>query len=164
MACGPMDDLAARVADRGVSSVFIYTREAHPGENYGHHTSMGVKRSNARAFLEHSNVRRRILLDDLEGTAHHAFGLLPNMTWLLGRSGAILYKADWTDAPDVEGALLEALDFDHRRRNEREPLQGFYSERRSFRKRDRKGFDEGLARAGPRAVREFAETYKSGKR
>ena len=39
MAAPAMDDLADRFADRGVSSVFIYTREAHPGENYRHHQS-----------------------------------------------------------------------------------------------------------------------------
>ena len=66
MAAPAMDDMADRYADRGVSSVFIYTREAHPGENYRHHRSMDEKRANARAFVEHSAVRRRILVDDLD--------------------------------------------------------------------------------------------------
>ena len=62
MAAEAMDDLADAVADRGVTSAFIYTREAHPGENYRHHTSMAAKRANAHAFREHSKVRRPILL------------------------------------------------------------------------------------------------------
>ena len=41
-----MEDLHARYADRAVRSVFIYTHEAHPGENYRHHTSMDDKRAN----------------------------------------------------------------------------------------------------------------------
>ena len=85
MAATAMDDLADRYADRGVTSVFLYTNEAHPGENYPHHTSMDVKRANARAFVEHSKLRRSVVLDDLEGGAHHAYGLLPNMTWIISR-------------------------------------------------------------------------------
>jgi len=48
-----------------VRSVFVYTREAHPGENYQHHTSIEDKRRNVRAFREQSGVRRQILLDDV---------------------------------------------------------------------------------------------------
>jgi hypothetical protein len=61
-------------------AVFIYTREADPGEHYRHHKSMDDKRHNARAFREYSGIRRQILLDDLEGTANHAYGLPPNMS------------------------------------------------------------------------------------
>ncbi|MBW3619514.1 MAG: hypothetical protein KY461_04665 [Actinobacteria bacterium] len=43
--------------------MFVYTREAHPGEHVG----------------------------------------LPNMTWVIGRGGRIVYKADWTSAENVEG-------------------------------------------------------------
>ena len=77
MAAAPMEDLASRYADRAVRSVFIYTREAHPGENYRHHESMEDKRAVARAFVEHSNVKREILLDDLEGSAHRTYGPCP---------------------------------------------------------------------------------------
>lgn len=72
---------------------------------------MDDKRRNARAFLDHSNVRRQILLDDLEGTAHRAYGLLPNMTWIVGRGGLIHYKSSWTSAMDVANALEGVLDF-----------------------------------------------------
>lgn len=84
-----MEQLSDQFSDRAVRSVFIYTREAHPGENYRHHQSMDDKRRNARAFQEHSKVRRQILLDDLSGSAHRAYGALPNMTWIMGRGGLI---------------------------------------------------------------------------
>jgi hypothetical protein len=29
-------------------------------------------------------------VDDVEGTVHHAYGLLPNMSWVLDRGGSIL--------------------------------------------------------------------------
>jgi hypothetical protein len=148
-----MDDLAERYADRAVRSVFVYTREAHPGENYRHHTSMEGKRANARAFREQYAVRRPILLDDLGGSAHRAYGLLPNMTWIVMRGGLIVYKAAWTGAADVEDALAQALDGQARRRQDR--LVSFYSERMSWRISDDAQFRAGLERTGPQAVTDF---------
>ncbi len=64
-----MDDLADRFADRAVRSVFLYVREAHPAENYRHHTSMAAKRANARAFQSHfeeSNDEGSLRVSSLE--------------------------------------------------------------------------------------------------
>lgn len=151
-----MDEMALRYADRGVTSVFIYTREAHPGENLPHHTSMDLKRSHARAFRDECRVERRILIDDLAGSAHHEYGLLPNMSYILARGGLLLYKASWTHAPDIETALraeLEGLE----RRSEGE-VRPFYTERLGWRIRDEDGFRHGLERAGPQAVRDFYDS------
>jgi hypothetical protein len=62
-----MEEMAARYAHRSVRSVFLYTREAHPGENYRHHSSMDDKRNNPRAFRTEFDVKRQILLDDVKG-------------------------------------------------------------------------------------------------
>ncbi len=148
-----MDDLADRFAGRGVTSVFVYTREAHPGEHYRHHTSMAAKRANARAFQEHSKVRRPILLDGLDGPAHHAYGLLPNMTWIVGPGARIHYKAAWTAADDIEDALAALLDGLDRRRVSR--LVPMYTERVAWRESDPDAFRAGLERAGPQAVTDF---------
>ena len=153
MACAALDDMAERYADRGVTSVFIYTREAHPGENLPHHTSQEVKRSQARAFQNERGVRRPILLDDLEGTAHRAFGLLPNMSWILGRGGLILYKAAWTDSQDLESGLVDSLDALAEPRSM--TLRPAHTERLLWRLRDEASFRAGLERAGPQAVKDF---------
>lgn len=153
MAAPAMDDLADRYADRGVTSVFIYTREAHPGEHYRHHTTMDAKRANARAFRDHSRVRRPILLDDLDGTIHHAYGLLPNTAWIIGGDGRILYKANWTVAADIEAALGDIVDAGARRVRDR--LVPMQTERVGWRRNDPRGFRAGLERSGPQAVRDF---------
>ena len=57
-----MDAIADRTADRAVSSIFIYSREAHPGEIYRHHATMDDKRHHARALRDDAGIRRRILL------------------------------------------------------------------------------------------------------
>jgi len=127
MAAESMERLADHCTSRAVRSVFIYTREAHPGENYRHHRSMDDKRRNARAFVEHSRLRRQVLLDDLQGSAHRAYGLLPNMSWIVGRGGLIHYKSAWTGSDDVADALEAALDFQADRAKNQ--WVAFYSER-----------------------------------
>ena len=153
-----MEDLAARYADRAVRSVFIYTREAHPGENLPPLASMADKRTHARAFREHSSIKREILLDDLAGTAHHAYGLLPNMTWIVGRGGFIHYKASWTAPGDIEDALETAIDYQRDRASK--GLTPFYSERAASYPRDREKLRQGLVRAGPQAVADFERAMK----
>ena len=145
--------MADRVADRAVRSIFIYTREAHPGENYGPHSSMDVKRDHARAFKKEFGVTRQILLDDVDGTAHRGYGLLPNMTWIMSRGGLILYKGAWTGPADIEDALLAGLD--GRARRQQDHLVPFYSERLAWRASDDAKFRAGLERAGPQAVADF---------
>lgn len=77
--------MAREYASRGFASVFVYTREAHPGERFPAHRSPEQKLAHARAFRERCAIERPILVDDLEGTGHRLYGTLPNMTYLLGR-------------------------------------------------------------------------------
>ena len=95
-------------------------------------------------------IERPILVDDHEGSVHRAYGLLPNMSWVLDRGGTILYKAMWTSAARI-GEFLE-------RRGGRPagPASTFYSEQLELVVRDRDAFRQGLERNGPRAVTEFA--------
>ncbi len=155
MAASAMDDLAEQFSDRGVSSVFVYTREAHPGENFRHHRSLADKRANAHAFVEHSRVRRRMLIDDLEGTAHRGYGMLPNMTFIVARN-RLVYKAAWTETEDVERALVDVLAFLPRQRDE--GLRPIYTERLAWRPNRTDAFRAGLERSGPQAIRDFFGT------
>ncbi len=145
--------MAARYARRSVRSVFLYTREAHPGENYRHHSSMEDKRRNARALKSEFDVRRQILLDDLVGTAHRAYGTLPNMSWIIGPGGTIHYEAAWTDPVDIEDALKYSVDALERRAKDK--LQPYHSERLKWRVRDDDKFRSRLIKNGPQAVKDF---------
>lgn len=156
-----MERLADQYANRAVRSVFIYTREAHPGENYRHHRSMDDKRRNARAFVEHSKLRRQILLDDFEGAAHRAYGMLPNMTWIIGRGGMIHYKSAWTSETDVADALEGVLEFQANRTKNQ--WVAFYSERSAWSRRDMNLFKAGLERAGPQAIADYERMLQANK-
>jgi hypothetical protein len=148
-----MDAVADRYAARAVRSVFIYTGEAHPGEHIRHHRTMEDKRQNARLYRDECAVRREILVDSLDGAAHRAYGMLPNMSWIVGRGGFIHYKAAWTSAPDVEAALAEILDYQAHRAARR--WMPFYTERSAWSPRDRAVFRDRLSRAGPQAVEDY---------
>ena len=82
---------------------------------------------------------------------HTAYGLMPNMSWVLGRGGTILYKAMWTSADRI-GEFLDrqrahGFGFAH---------APFQTEQLELRQRDEHAFQRGLERNGPRAVAEFA--------
>jgi hypothetical protein len=158
MAAPSMNALAEKYADRDVGSIFLYTYEAHPGEYYPHLTSMEQKFRHANALREELGITRPILVDALDGACHRAYGSMPNMTWIFSRTGILLYKSDWTDVHSVENALTYFLQVNERRRgDDRERLAPFRIERLDFHNSDREAFYEGLARSGPKAVREFRE-------
>jgi hypothetical protein len=85
--------------------VFVYTREAHPGENVPGHDSLASKLACARLLREETGIGRDILVDALAGTVHRAYGLMPNMTWVIDRGGRVAYKGNWTSAANVEAFL-----------------------------------------------------------
>ncbi len=153
-----MDAIAARYAGRGLGSYFLYTHEAHPGENYPHLTTMEQKFRHARDLRDILGVARPILIDALDGACHRAYGSMPNMTWIFARSGVPVYKADWTDHHSVENAIQYFLDVGERRRSG-ERLAPFAVERLDFRESDPAAFFRGLERNGPKAVREFQQAF-----
>lgn len=158
MAAPRLDAAAARFAEQGVGSIFLYTHEAHPGEHYPHLTSMEQKFKHAAALRDVLGVKRPIMLDALDGACHRAYGSMPNMTWIFNRSGNVLYKADWTDVDSVVNALEYYLNAAQERKGGRR-LTGFKVERVEYREADREAFFEGLERAGPKAVEEFKTAF-----
>jgi hypothetical protein len=151
--------MAREFATKGVEFVFLYTREAHPGENFPAHSSFEQKRAHARAFKAEFKVERPILVDDLTGMAHKLYGSLPNMTYLIGRGGRVLFRADWTDPLTIKYALNYVLDCRARRR-EGLRLAPFYAEFVGYRWNDPAKFQESLVRAGQQAVDDFSRAME----
>lgn len=153
-----MNALAERVAPHGVASVFLYTHEAHPGEHYPHHTSFEQKLRHARDLRDVLGVTRPILVDALDGPCHRTYGSMPNMSWIFKVGGVPVYKADWTDSHSVANAIDYFLETAGRRRGG-ERLAPFRVQRLDLRNQDREAFYAGLARNGPKAVREFRAAF-----
>lgn len=151
--------MAREFCERGFSFLFVYTREAHPGEHFPAHRSFEQKMSHAQSFKTILEVRRPILVDDILGSSHKAYGSLPNMTYLIGRGGRILFRSDWTDPPTIETVLQYVVSARSRRR-EGLRLVPFYAELVGYRFSDQEKFLANLARAGERAVTEYERTMK----
>jgi hypothetical protein len=137
-----------------VGWVFLYTREAHPGERVGHHDTFGTKLARARLLRDELGIRRPILVDDLDGSAHRAYGSLPNMSWVFARGGRVVYKANWTNAANVEGFLERFLAARASQQDGRRWAM-YETEQVEFRDIDDEAFQQRLQRNGSRAVAEI---------
>jgi hypothetical protein len=139
--------------------VFIHTREAHPGENVPHHDSFERKLASAALLAEETGIGRDILVDDLTGIVHRAYGLMPNMTWVIDRGGRVAYKANWTSAANVEAFLTRFLAASGGHSAGTTPVM-YETQQAEFRYPDRQRFIQHLLRNGPRAVTEFEKAQK----
>lgn len=138
--------------------VFVYTREAHPGENVPHHDTFERKLAHARLLRDEVGIRRPILVDDLAGTVHRFYGCAPNMTWIIDRGGRVVYKANWTNADNAEAFFQRFLTTRQQR-----PVGGhamYETEQLEFRQVDEKLFQQRLVRNGSRAVQEWEAAQK----
>lgn len=100
--------MAQAYGARGVRFVFAYTHEAHPSDEWPHHESFEQKLRHARHMAQTYDIRRPMLVDDLAGTVHRAYGALPNMTYVLHR-GRVVYRANWTAPQSLRMALDHLL-------------------------------------------------------
>lgn len=103
---GGMDRLTAKYPN--ASFAILYVREAHPGTMRPQHQNEDDKVANARALKLEDNEGRLILIDDIAGTAHKAYGSFPNAVFIINRNGCILYYSDWNNSV-ATGKALKAL-------------------------------------------------------
>ncbi len=111
----------------------------------------------ARLFQQRWSVRRTIVVDDLDGPVHRAYGTLPNMTYIVSAGGKVAYRADWTDAHSIEW-VLEYLKHEAVEKRTTRRVAPFYAELLGHRSAMDypRVFLEGLVRGGgARAVEEF---------
>ncbi len=101
----PLNALYAAYRGQGFEFLTVYVREPHPGEQYGPHQSFAQKLQFARDCAALDAIGTRLVVDDLDGTMHRAYGMLPNMVYVLDREGRVVYKAMWTD----HAALADTL-------------------------------------------------------
>jgi peroxiredoxin len=89
--------------------LFVYVREAHPGERITAHRSMQDKIRAAETFRDEENLSTPVIVDDLDGSIHKDYGKLPNATYIIDRSGRVAFRSLWTRPGSVEDALEELL-------------------------------------------------------
>jgi peroxiredoxin len=96
--------------DGEVEFLFVYVREAHPGDELGPHKEMRDKVSAAELLRDEEEVEMPIIVDDLNGRIHRKYGKAPNPTYLIDRSGRIAFRMLNTNASVLEEAIEELLE------------------------------------------------------
>jgi len=127
---GGMNDLCRKFTRSDVQFLFVYVREAHPGERIPAHRSMEDKTRAAEALRGQEEIRMPIIVDELRGPIHRKYGKLPNSTFLIDKSGRIAFRALWTQPSVIEDALEALLERQRDRRAEHAVVHG--GEDRSF--------------------------------
>jgi hypothetical protein len=119
-----MNELYDDYAGDDVQFLFVYIREAHPGEKLGAHHSLDDKREAAERFREDEGVEMPIVVDELKGKIHRKYGSLPNPTYLVDKSGRVAFRALWTRPSVIEDALDELLERQEERGTEHAIVHG----------------------------------------
>ena len=88
-----------------VEFLLVYVREAHPGSRLGPHESNEQKIERAEKLKEFYDEPRKILIDELQGEMHKAYGELPNMVYVIDPNGRITYRSDWAFPKKIEKIL-----------------------------------------------------------
>jgi peroxiredoxin len=139
-----------------VAFLFVYVREAHPGERIPAHQSDEDKRRAAKMFQDEEEIEMPVLVDHVEGDVHRKYGKMPNSTYLIDKAGRVAFRSLWTKASAIEEALEELLEAQASRGDEHVIVHGgesrampmTYAILNSHR---------ALERGGHRAIREFRE-------
>ena len=150
-----MNELYARFRDKGFQFFTIYVREPHPGEHYHEHHSWEQKLKYARDCCEQDGIQTTLLIDDLGGTVHRAYGEMPNMVYVIDKQGKVVYKSMWTDHADIEAMLTSLVRVDELAAQGAH-IRGAYTEKLTFTGGYRPAVSEKvLGRAGPKAKADF---------
>ncbi len=105
-----LNELCDEYSGDDVQFLFVYVREAHPGEKLGPHKSLEDKVEAAEQFRQEEDVNIPIVVDEVNGKIHRKYGALPNPTYIIDKSGRVAFRALWTRPSVIEGALDELLE------------------------------------------------------
>jgi peroxiredoxin len=105
-----LDELFGDYSGERVEFLFIYVREAHPGEEIPAHQNMGDKVAAAELLREEEDAEIPIAVDDLKGSIHKKYGSLPNPTYVIDKSGRVAFRSLWSRPGEVRAALEELLE------------------------------------------------------
>jgi peroxiredoxin len=145
-----------------VQFLYVYIREAHPGERLAAHQSYEDKQRAAELFRDEEDIEMPVLVDDVDGRVHRKYGKMPNSTYLIDKSGRVAFRSLWTKPSVVAEALEELLGMQENRgvdhvivrKGEYRGMPMTYAILNSHRALDRGGvkaireFREGLGRPG----------------
>ena len=87
--------------------LFVYVREAHPGERVPAHQSMKDKARAAQLLRDNEDIEMPVLVDDLHGSIHRKYSRLPNAVYLIDKSGRVAFRSLWAQPEPLVAAIQE---------------------------------------------------------
>jgi hypothetical protein len=107
---GAINELYDQLRGGDVEFVFVYVREAHPGERIPAHDSTSDKVAAAWLLRKEEQLEMPVVVDDLRGSIHRKYGKLPNPAFLIDKSGRIAFRSMWTNPEELAAALEQLLE------------------------------------------------------
>jgi thiol-disulfide isomerase/thioredoxin len=95
--------------------LFVYVREAHPGELIPAHGSDREKAKAARFIADEEGMEMPILVDDVSGSIHRKYSKLPNPAFLIDKSGHVAFRSRWSNPQQLKAAIEELLELERAR-------------------------------------------------
>jgi hypothetical protein len=92
-----------------VHFVDVLARQVHPGPAVPPYRSDAQKMADAEAYRRDEAIPWTVLVDDVGGAVHQAYGGLANPAYLIGTDGRVSYYAPTTGAPSLHRAVRKLL-------------------------------------------------------
>jgi peroxiredoxin len=121
---GEINELYDQFRGDAIEFLFIYVREAHPGEQIPAHRNTREKTEAARLLRDEEDMQMPILVDDLRGTIHRKYSRLPNPAYLIDKAGRIAFRCMWTKTEEIGSAIEELLEIQQERNVEHAVVNG----------------------------------------
>jgi alkyl hydroperoxide reductase subunit AhpC len=146
---GAVNELYDRLRGEDVEFIFVYVREAHPGERIPAHESTSDKVAAAWLLRKEEQLEMPVVVDDLRGSIHRKYGKLPNPAFLIDKSGRVAFRSMWTNPEELSAAFEELLELEQEREIDHAVVRGgedlsmplSYSSLNSYRALERGGKD-----------------------
>lgn len=141
-------------AGKPIAFFLLYTRESHPAESYGAHTSFEQKLAYARDLQQLEDIRFPILVDHLDGRIHRAYGLWPNALFVIHKDGRLILRSNMANHAELR-QFLEDIVAAEKAAAEGRVLHLQYSERVIAHEADQATHRRVYQRAGPKAFEDY---------
>jgi hypothetical protein len=93
-----------------IEFLFVYVREAHPGELVPAHRTAAEKTRAAELLREAEDLEMPVLVDDVRGSIHRRYSKLPCPAFLIDRSGRVAFRSMWSNPEALADAMNELLE------------------------------------------------------
>jgi peroxiredoxin len=121
---GPINQLYDQLRGDDIEFLFVYVREAHPGEIIPAHRNLREKTEAARLLRDEEDMQMPIIVDDLRGSIHRKYSKLPNPAFLIDKSGKIAFLSLWSKPEAIAAAIEELLDTQQERGDDHVVVNG----------------------------------------